>query len=359
MSRPDRVRLTLVAIVAVIAMSGGKGYAQADVAPVNDLPNPYRTIAHWGMLPDGRTWGSTATADLDPDGKSIWVGERCGANSCAGSTVAPVLKFDPSGKLLKSFGTGMLIFPHGMYVDKDGNVWVTDQRGPTPQELEKFPGTKALGHTVTKFSPDGKVLLTLGKGGVAGDPPDALNEPCDVVIAPNGDIIVAEGHSGQSEKIPPGTVGRISKFTKDGKFIKSWGKLGSGPGEFRTPHALAIDSRGRLFVGDRGNMRIQIMDLDGKYMTEWKQFSRPSGIFIDKKDTIYVADSESNGVAPHPGWKRGIRIGSAKDGKVMSFVPDPDEMKGTSAAEGVVADTQGNIYGAEVGPKGMKKYVKQ
>jgi hypothetical protein len=112
-------------------------------------------------------------------------------------------------------------------------------------------------------------------------------------------------------------VARISKFTKDGKFIKSFGKLGSGPGEFRTPHDLAMDSQGRLFVADRGNMRIQILDQDGKYLAEWKQFSRPSGVYI-RNDLIYVADSESNGVAPHPGWKRGIRIGRVKDGSVMT-----------------------------------------
>src|SRR5262249_24806966 len=151
--------------------------------------------------------------------KSIWVGERCGANSCAGSTADPIMKFDQAGKLLKSFGAGQVLFAHGIDVDKDGNVWVTDERGPTPQELEKFPNTKGLGHTVIKFSPDGKILLKLGTGGVAGDPPTALNEPCDVLIAPNGDILVSEGHSGQNEKIPPGTVARISKFSKDGKFI--------------------------------------------------------------------------------------------------------------------------------------------
>ena len=321
MSRADRMKLTLVAIAAAIAVSGRGGYTQADIQPVNDVPNPFRTIAPFGQLPAGRTWGSTATADLDPDGKSIWVGERCGGNSCAGSTSDPILKFDQSGKLLKSFGAGQVLFAHGINVDKEGNVWVTDERGPTPAELEKFPATKTLGHTVTKFSPDGKVLLTLGKGGVAGNPPEALTEPCDVLVLPNGDVLVAEGHSGQGDNATPGTVARISKFTKDGKFIKSWGKWGSGPGEFKTPHALAIDSRGRLFVGDRGNMRIQIIDLDGKFIAEWKQFSRPSGIYIDKKDTIYVADSESNGVAPHPGWKRASGSAAPRTARSCSSFP--------------------------------------
>jgi len=236
----------------------------------------------------------------------------------------------------------MLLFPHGIHVDKEGNVWVTDARG-----------AEGKGHQVFKFSPVGKVLLTLGKAGVSGEGPDIFNQPSDVVVAANGDIFVADGHDRN-------TNARIVKFSKDGKFIKAWGKRGSAPGEFDTPHALAMDSRGRLFVGDRGNNRIQIFDQEGKFLEEWKQFSRPSGIYIDKKDVIYVADSESN-TARNPGWKRGIRIGSAKDGSVTAFIPDPEpdpDRSPTSAAEGVAADAMGNVYGAEVGPKGVKKYVK-
>jgi len=149
------------------------------------------------------------------------------------------------------------------------------------------------------------------------------------------------------------------KYSKDGTFIKAWGKLGSAPGEFRTPHGLAFDSRGRLFVADRGNVRIQIFDQQGKFLEEWKQFSRLSGIYIDKNDILYGADSESSETS-NPGWKRGIRIGSAKDGKLMYFIPDPEtKPTGTSAAEGVAADAKGNVYGAEVGPKALKKYVKK
>jgi uncharacterized protein YjiK len=174
-----------------------------------------------------------------------------------------------------------------------------------------------------------------------------------VVTARNGDIFVADGHGGN-------TNARVVKFAKDGTFIKTWGKKGSGPGEFDIPHTIAPDSRGRLFVGDRQNNRIQIFDQDGNFIDQWRQFSRPSGVYIDAKDNIYVTDSESESVSKnHDGWKRGIRVGSARDGSVSAFIPDPVEKSNTtSAAEGVAADAAGNIYGAEVGPKRMMKYVR-
>jgi sugar lactone lactonase YvrE len=363
-----------VLFVAVLAMSGWRALAQATLPPVNDRPNPYQTVENYFKLPAGRTWGSTSAVEIDKDGRSIWVAERCGTNSCADpatgkmSPLDPVLKFDASGKLVKSFGAGMIAFAHGIHVDRDGNIWVTDasdnrprpSRGAAAGTPPPAPPAKLVGHQVIKFSPDGKVLMTIGKAGVAGDPPEALTEPNDVVVAPNGDIFVAEGHAGQNANAPPDTVARISKFTKDGKFIKSFGKLGSAPGEFRTPHSLAFDSRGRLFVADRGNVRLQIFDQDGKFLDDWKQFSRLSGIFIDKNDMLYGVDSESSETSHPGGWKRGMRIGSAKDGKVLYFIPDPEtNATGTSAAEGVAVDAQGNVYGAEVGPKAVKKYVKK
>jgi sugar lactone lactonase YvrE len=209
-----------------------------------------------------------------------------------------------------------------------------------------------MGNQVIKFSPDGKVLLTLGKPGGAAAP-DYFYQPNDVLVAPSGDIFVSEGHGGGNN--------RVLKFDKTGKFIKEWGKLGTGPGEFDQPHALAMDSKGRLFVGDRNNNRVQIFDQNGTFIDQWAQFSRPSGVFIDKKDNIYVADSESESVSRnHNGWHRGIRIGSAKDGKLTGYIPDPDaKATGTSAAEGVVVDAQGNIYGAEVGPKRLMRYEKK
>jgi sugar lactone lactonase YvrE len=342
-----------LALVSVFVIFVAGAYPLSGIRPQNDAPNPYTTVENWAKMPEGRTWGATSAVDIDPDGKSIWVAERCGANSCAGSDLPVVLRFDSTGKMVKSFGGGMFIFPHGIHVDRSGNVWVTDGI-PPGATAEAIVGK---GHIVVKFSPEGKVLLTLGKQGVAGDGPDTFNQPSDVITAPNGDIFVADGHGGNSNA-------RIVKFTKEGKFIKAWGKKGTAPGEFDTPHGLAMDSRGRLFVADRNNNRIQIFDQDGKFLEQWEQFSRLSGIYIDKKDVLYATDSESN-TRRHSGWKRGIRIGSVKDGKVIAFIPDPNPNPdsgagaGTSAAEGVAADSSGNIYGAEVGPRALKKYVKK
>jgi len=347
-------RAFALAAAAIIISVGTEAFAQAG-APTNSGPNPYRSIENWGKLPDGRTWGSTSGIDIDPDGTSVWVAERCGAFAppslmkpgtpfaCDGSNLPPILKFDAAGNLVKSFGAGLLLFPHGLHVDRAGNVWVTDGLGKDGK-----------GHQVLKFSPDGKVLLALGKAGVAGSGPDEFNAPSAVIVAANGDIFVADGHGGN-------TNARIVKFNKDGKFIKTWGKKGSAPGEIDIPHTLAMDSRGRLFVGDRQNNRIQIFDQDGNYLDQWHQFSRPSGVFIDKNDIIYVTDSESESVSKkHDGWKRGIRVGKVSDGAVTAFIPDPvEKTTGTSAAEGVAADANGNIYGAEVGPKRVMKYVKQ
>ena len=324
-------------------------------------PNPYRTIEGWAKMPEGRTWGSTSAVDIDKDGKSIWVAERCGANTCLGSDLPVVLKFDESGRLVRSFATGLMIFPHGIHVDADGNVWVTDGQDNKPRRARGAPPdspvppapAKLIGHQVFKFSPEGKLLLTLGvAGGAAGAA--GFYQPNDVVTDTNGDIYVAEGHGGDNA--------RIVVFDRSGKYLREFGKKGTGPGEFDQPHALAFDARGRLFVADRSNNRIQLVDRSGKFLEEWAQFSRPSGIYI-RNNMIYVADSESGSVGSarsRTDWKRGIRIGTLQDGKVTALIPDPDEKAtNTSAAEGVAVDAAGNIYGAEVGPRALKKYVRQ
>jgi sugar lactone lactonase YvrE len=321
------MKVISLAIGAVVGVSAW-AYAEVGAAATNNLPNPYRPDdVNWAQLPAGIQWGQVISVDPDGHG-NIWVFHR---------KDPAILEFDASGKLIKSFGTGF-VQAHGMAIDRDGNIWVTDS-----------DGKDGRGQQVTKFSPDGKVLMTLGKAGVAGDGPDTFNGPSGVAIAPNGDIFVADGHGG-------GTNARIVKFSKDGKFIKAWGKKGSGPGEFDMPHSLAFDSRGRLFVADRSNSRIQIFDQDGKFLAEWKQFGRPSGLFISKGDTLYSVDSQSD-EKTNPGVKRGIRIGSAKDGTVTALIPDLSTDPRIALAEGVSADAKGNVYAAGVTSTALHRFV--
>jgi DNA-binding beta-propeller fold protein YncE len=351
----------LTAAVAVWMIAGGAHAQTPQVAPVNSGANPYRVIRDWAKLTlEARPWGGSNGVAVDRDGRTVWATDRCSPGTspgCLGTTANPVHHFDEQGNEIKSFGGAMFVWPHGIHVDRDGNVWVTDASVTTPEALAKFPAEQPKGSVVVKFSPEGKVLMTLGKPGVRGNPPDALTEPTDVVTDPaNGDIYVAESHTNVED---PNLVGRISVFDRSGKFLRVIGKTGTGPGEFRTPHAIEFDSLGRLIVADRHNHRIQILTKDGKYVGEYREFSRASGLAIDGNDTIYVADSEST-PRVHPGWLRGIRVGSLKDGKVTMFVP-PHKTEAADGAmgEGIAIDAAGNLYTAEATVRGVTKYVKE
>jgi DNA-binding beta-propeller fold protein YncE len=325
------------AAVAAFALSADNSYAQATYG-ANDAPNPYKFDYGWAKLPKGRTWGAAVSVATDRDGKSVWVFDRCEtATDCSKSTLDPIMKFDSTGKMVKSFGGGLINYPHGLLVDPDNNIWVTDGRDMN----------NGKGHTVMKFNQDGKLLMTLGKPGVAGDTHDTFNAPSDVLVAPNGDIFVADGHGGN-------TNNRVVKFTKDGKYIKEWGKKGSGPGEFDVPHRLAMDSAGRLFVADRNNNRIQVFDQEGKYLLEWKQFGSPSGLWIDKNDMLYVADNSPD--ERNPPYRSGIRIGSVKDGRVIAFILESVEVNGLEA---VAVDDAGNVYGGYTNTLNFRRWVKK
>ena len=365
----------ILTVAALLGLSACRPDAQAieaarvqvDEGPHEiDLTNPYfrpwpagmKTAWSWGELPEGRTWGSTSAVHVDLDGESMWVFERCGANhgNCLeGLDLDPILKFDSSGTLLTSFGAGMFYTPHGLHVDRDGNVWATDSGGPNERTIQEVPASADLGHRVVKFSPTGDVLMVIGKGGTAGDPSEGLlTAPTGTVTGPNGDVFIAEGHAGG--------VDRVSKFSADGSFIMNWGTTGSAPGEFSQPHDIAMDSQGRVFVADRMNYRIQIFDQEGNHIDSWKQFGQPSGLYISPDDVLYVADSHSWGDQPRADglpYRKGIRIGSARTGEVDYYIPDVEAMtRANSGGEGVGADAAGNVYGAIVRRLGIEKHTR-
>jgi streptogramin lyase len=322
----------------LVAVACGPGVAAQINEEINEVPTPYAMDQSYFMLPAGRTIGNTAGITLDNDGTSIWVYDACGGTTCVGSDLDPILKFDASGKLETSFGAGVIVRPHGIHVGPEGNVWVTDRLA-----------SDGRGHQVFKFSRAGELLMTLGTAGIAGDGPNEFNSPSAVLVAPNGDIFVGDGHGDDSNA-------RIVKFSADGSYLLEWGGKGAGVGEFETPHALAMDSKGRLFVGDRENSRIQIFDQQGNFLDEWTQFGRPSGLYIDQNDILYVADSQSDDGdnTLRPDWNEGIRIGSATDGKVTAFIDDPDS---NGSQEGVTADINGVVYVSLTRDMVLRRYV--
>jgi DNA-binding beta-propeller fold protein YncE len=245
-----------------------------------------------------------------------------------------------------------MVTPHGISVDKDGNVWIAD-----------FSGNKAgtKGHQVHKFSPKGEKLLSLGIAGKPGNADGQFNQPNDVIVGFDGSIYVSDGHDAQEmttqaaieDGIKKGATSRISKFSPNGKFSKTWGKIGVRHGEFRTPHALAFDAKGRLWVADRGNHRLELFDQEGNYLDSRYMFSRVSGLFI-KGDTVYAIDSESDPMI-HVNWRNGVRIGPLDEDRLTGFIPPferEDRIYQGVAGEGVAVDADGNVLAAE-GPNSL------
>ena len=359
------VAMTGAAVIAGLCMAQAQ---QNQYTKPPQLSNPYRLVEGWPSLPasmNGGKWGEVIRVHVHSDG-NIWVFHRCfntvppGHATCIGRGAAnpPILQFDPAGKLLKSFGAGLFAYPHGFTVDREGNLWVSDVNDESVvlgMSAKNAEGV-VMGQEVMKLSPDGKVLLTLGNEGVGGSGTDTFDRPTGVAVAPNGDIFVSDGHH-------PNKSGnaRVMKFDRNGKFIKTWGHLGSAPGDFDEPHDIFLGgSQNRVYVADRRNRRIQVFGQDGNVVAVWPQFGEPSSVFVHKNDTIYVG-STFRDPAAKKGEVRGIVVGNAKDGSLTAFIPDPADLDnvivGTSAS-GIGADDLGNIYAADVGAHNLRKYAK-
>jgi sugar lactone lactonase YvrE len=328
--------------------------AEAAGASTASLPNPYRMLPAWPHLGDIKPG---AAIGIVPDGQGgVWLQHR---------SVPGMLKINSSGEITKRIDV-TFSSSHGFCQDRDGNLWAADS-GP----FANAPDVGVKGNQVFKFNQDGKILLTLGKAGVGKAANDTFIQPTACRETPDGNILVADGHWPRPTTMQQ-DGDRLVWFTRDGKFIKEFGKHGTGPGEFIGPHGLAFDSQGRLFVADRSNNRVQVFDKNMKFVTSWRQWGRPSGIWILKDDTLIVSDSESGfpiggatdapegggNAVRNPGGKTGIRIGSAKDGSVKYFIPN-------TRPEGLAADEAGNIFGGltagcDASPSGgcLQKFVK-
>jgi hypothetical protein len=367
------VLLTAMLIAGLATAALGQ---QPQYPKPTDLPNPYRLVEGWPTLPpsmNGGRWGEVIRVHVHSDG-NIWIFHRCfntvppGSATCIGRGEAnpPILQFDPSGRLLKAFGVGMFGYPHGFTMDRDGSLWVSDVNDS--DTVLGMPARNAagvvFGQEVLKLDQNGKVLMMLGKMGVGGSGTDTFDRPTGVAVAPNGDIFVSDGHSPNKSN-----NGRVLKFSRDGRFIKAWGHKGSAPGDFDDPHDIFVGgSLGHVYVADRRNSRVQIFDQDGSFITAWHQFGQPSSVFVGPDDTLYVGSAfrdessrRNDAARPQPSELRGIVVGSAIDGSLRAFIPDPTDLntvdRGTSAS-GIAADAMGNIYAADVGAHKLRKYVR-
>jgi hypothetical protein len=378
--RRSHIFVAAAVVAALAAPAHGQGRGEPPAAKPSTLPNPYRLVPDWPTLPatmkgpGGRKWGEVIRVHVAPNG-NIWVFNRCfndqpnGDATCLnrGDANPPILEFSPAGRLLRSFGVGLFAHPHGFTVDKDGNIWTTDVNDD--ETIFGMPAKNAqgvpIGQTVLKISPAGKVLMTIGTPGVGGNGPNNFDRPTGVAIAANGDIFVSDGHSGNRSK-----SARVVKYSSDGKFIKSWGRIGPEPGNFSDPHDLFVGgSKGYVYVADRLNARIQVFDQEGTFVAAWRQFGQPSSVYVDKQDNIYVGATYPTGsrgeslFGPMAGPNnRAIVVGNALTGELKYLIPDPTDLSkmtdtGTSAS-GIGVDDQGSIYAADVGPNNLRKYIK-
>lgn len=352
------------ALMILLTAGAAVPYANPIQNNSRESSRSYRQVEGWPQLPPEmqaklkicREEGcdTRVTSVIEGDNGSVWMLTRFDP---------PFLKVDASGKLLKSFGDGTFVSSHGLCMDRDGNLWAGDYGARAASAAE---GPKGL--QVHKFTQDGKKLLSLGTAGEAGVGPNLFVGPAACAIASNGDVLVADGHIPRSQSVEGD---RIMRFSKDGKFLAEYGKTGSGPGEFKGIHALAFDARGYLYVADRTNNRVQVFDPQMKFITEYKQFGRPSGLTIMNGDILVVSDWESGatlGYSDIPGgpstptgssqlrnaiFMQGrpksltfgvttnvVRVGSALNGSITTSFE-------TIKAETVVTDQAGTIY---VGP---------
>lgn len=293
----------------------------------------YKADPNWPKeMPPGGEWGQMSSVAIAPDG-NIWTFNR---------GKMPVQVYTPEGALVKSWGEGGLFKnPHTIRFDSAGNLWIADT------------GT----NTVRRFTVDGKVLMTLGTPNEAGADQTHLNQPNDVAVAANGDVYVSDGYGND----------RIVVFDKSGKYLRSWGKLGNGPGEFSQPHSLVLDSRGRVYVADRNNDRIQIFDAQGKFLAEWKNIITPWALAITKDDEIYVCGSSpmlwseipanQAALATPPKDQLFMKLDTEGRLKQLWVMPKGDKPGEVNWIHSIAVAADGSVYFGEVQARRAQKFV--
>jgi DNA-binding beta-propeller fold protein YncE len=293
----------VVATLAVVALVIG-AFAQSSAGK-------WEVLQSWGQLPAGTTWGAASQVATTKEGQIV-VFRRMNPS---------FFVLNPDGTFVKSWGDTPYKLAHGIRIDKDGFIWVTDNSD----------------NIVQKFSPDGKLLMTIGQKGSKGDnsSQDAFDGPADVFVAPNGDFFVADGYRNS----------RVVQFSKEGKFVKIiGGTKGTEPGQFNLPHAVVVDSKGRLIVADAENSRVQVFDQNGKFIEQWTDFiAKPRGaMYITADDTLYISHVDAEAIS------------IVKNGKVV------DVIKGVGGRpHGMTLDHEGNIYVSFPLSMGVKKIAKK
>ena len=329
--------LPLVVATAVFAVAlqarGLRAAPPQKLYPHVNLATIYQVDPNWPKKPADVAWGETPGVVVDKQ-DHVWVFTR--ANP-------PIQIYDAGGKFLRSWGEGLIRRAHYLRFDGQGNVWLADVGN----------------HVVQQFTPDGKLLKTLGTPGTPGCDATHLNQPTDMAVTPEGEVFVADGYGND----------RIVHFDRDGKFVNQWGKLGTAPGEFSLPHSIVRDSAGRLYVADRNNVRVQVFDAHGRFLDEWRNILVPWGLCINGKDEIWACGSspmpwigEQTHLSCPP--KDQIVVRFATSGKVLSLWTFPKGKDGKEQPgelnwlHGVALDSQGNLYAVDITGRRVQKFVK-
>ena len=277
---------------------------------------PHKLVRDWAQLPKGWNLGECSGVAVDPR-DNVWVFNR-GPH--------PVIQFDKKGKILQSWGEGTVEFAHGIRVGPDGNIWGVDVKG----------------HAVLKYSPAGRLLKILGaRQGMPGnnDSRDAFNEPTNLVFGPSGDFFISDGYVNS----------RVIHFSKDAEYIGHWGRKGTGDGEFDLVHDIVRDKRGRLYVADRTNERVQIFDEGGRFLGKWTDVGAPWGLdYIEREDAIYMCDGLNNRVIK-------LNLGGQVLGVLGAYGKDPGKF---DLAHSIAVDSEGSIYVAEIRNLRVQKFAR-